>query len=46
MGYVIVGVIGLVVGGLFGMLGMALCVASRNNEYIVEDKQHKEDGEQ
>ena len=43
MGYVITGVVCLVVGALFGILGMALCVASRNNEYIVEDRQHKED---
>ena len=45
MGYVITGVICLLVGAGIGVLAMGLCVASHNTEYRVEDRQYKEDEE-
>ena len=43
MGYVITGAICLLVGSGIGVLAMGLCVASKNNEYSVEDRQHREE---
>lgn len=46
MGYVVTGAICLIIGACLGILTMGLCVASRNDEYSVEDRQHKEEDEE
>lgn len=46
MSYIVTGAICLIVGAMIGVLAMGLCVASKNNEYSVEDRQYKEDTEE
>lgn len=43
MSYIVTGAICLVIGAGLGVLAMGLCVASKNNEYSVEDRQHREE---
>ena len=43
MSYIVTGTICLVIGACIGILAMGLCVASRNNDYSVEDRQHREE---